>query len=128
MENQGSKNFNEQMRDRTLNMSIQVEELVSSRKIPMLSRHAVLQLVRSSSSVAANFRAATRARSYAEFFAKICIVVEECDETQYWLDYLIGTGFLALPESLILKGEVLQLVKIFTTMKKNIEKKLNGIL
>jgi four helix bundle protein len=107
-------------------MSIQVEELVTSRKIPMLSRHAVLQVVRSSSSVAANFRAATRARSYAEFFAKICLVVEECDETQFWFDYLIGTGFLTLPESRIAKEEILQLVKIFTTMKKNIEKKLNG--
>ena len=108
-------------------MSIGVEELVKSRKTPLLSRHAVLQVVRSSSSVAANFRAATRARSYAEFFAKICLVVEECDETQYWFDYLIGIGYLALPESKTLKEEILQLVKIFTTMKKNMESKLKGV-
>jgi len=48
----------------------------------------VNQIIRSSSSVAANFRAATRARSDAAFYAKICIVVEECDETLFWLDYL----------------------------------------
>jgi four helix bundle protein len=44
--------------------------------------------LRSSSSVAANWRVATRARSDAEFYSKICIVAEECDETQFWFEYL----------------------------------------
>ncbi len=43
------------------------------------------QLLRSATSVAANYRAACRARSQAEFFSKISIVVEEADETLFWV-------------------------------------------
>ena len=43
------------------------------------------QLIRSASSVAANYRASCRGRSRAEWFSKICIVVEEADETEFWL-------------------------------------------
>jgi four helix bundle protein len=46
------------------------------------------QIIKSSTSTAANYRAACRARSSKEFFAKISIVVEECDETLYWLETL----------------------------------------
>ena len=46
------------------------------------------QLLRSATSVAANYRAACRARSKKEFIAKVGIVIEECDETQFWLELL----------------------------------------
>ncbi|MBC6994177.1 four helix bundle protein [Lewinella lacunae] len=46
------------------------------------------QLLKSATSAAANYRAACRARSKKEFFAKICIVVEETDETLFWLELL----------------------------------------
>lgn len=46
------------------------------------------QLVKSATSTGANYRAACRARSKAEFFSKICIVVEEADETEYWLEII----------------------------------------
>lgn len=46
------------------------------------------QIIKSATSTAANYRAACRARSTNEFFAKICIVVEEADETQFWLEIL----------------------------------------
>jgi len=46
------------------------------------------QLLKSSTSVAANYRAACRARSDAEFFSKISIVVEEADETLFWLELI----------------------------------------
>lgn len=49
------------------------------------------QVIKSATSTAANYRAACRARSKKEFFAKICIVVEECDETEFWLEMLIDT-------------------------------------
>jgi four helix bundle protein len=45
-------------------------------------------LVKSATSVGANYRAACRGRSKAEFFSKICIVVEEADETEYWLEVI----------------------------------------
>jgi len=46
------------------------------------------QLVKSSTSTGANYRAACRARSKAEFYSKICIVVEEADESEYWLEII----------------------------------------
>jgi four helix bundle protein len=55
------------------------------------------QLLRSGSSVYANYRAACRARSKAEFFSKISIVVEEADETEMWLDLLIDSSISETP-------------------------------
>jgi len=51
------------------------------------------QIIKSATSVAANYRAACRGRSQAEFFSKICIVVEEADESVFWLEMIEGTGF-----------------------------------
>ena len=47
------------------------------------------QIIKSATSVAANYRAACRARSKKEWYAKLCIVVEECDETVFWLELLM---------------------------------------
>lgn len=50
------------------------------------------QFIRSASSVGANYRAACRSRSKAEFFAKLSIVVEEADETAFWIEILTESG------------------------------------
>ncbi len=50
------------------------------------------QLLRSGTSVAANYRAAIRSRSTAEFAAKMGIVEEECDESLFWLELLVDSG------------------------------------
>lgn len=46
------------------------------------------QLIKAATSTGANYRAACRARSKAEFFSKVCIVVEEVDESEYWLEII----------------------------------------
>jgi four helix bundle protein len=51
--------------------------------------------LRSATSVAANYRAACRARSHAEFVAKIGVVVEEIDETVFWLEFLVDVGLVS---------------------------------
>ena len=51
------------------------------------------QLLRSGMSVGANYRVACRAKSPADFIAKMGIVEEECDETIYWMELLIESGF-----------------------------------
>lgn len=56
------------------------------------TRDSALQLMRAASSAAANYRAATRARSHAEFTAKIGIALEEADEAVFWLAHLQGIG------------------------------------
>ncbi len=65
------------------------------------------QLLRSSTSVGANYRAVCRAKSRADFVAKLCIVEEECDESLYWLEMLVETNHvkLVLVSELMKEGE-----------------------
>jgi len=60
----------------------------------------IKQLLRSGTSVGANYRAACRARSNADFIGKMKIVEEECDESLYWMEILIEAG-LASPDRLL---------------------------
>jgi four helix bundle protein len=77
------------------------------------SKQAALQLRRASSSVGANHRAAGIARSHAELTAKIGIVLEEADESLYWLEYLQSNSLAAGPDLTDLIKEALELTKIF---------------
>ena len=77
------------------------------------------QLLRSGSSVYANYRAANRARSKAEFFSKISVSVEEADETEMWLDLLIGSNISDKPETNKLHAESMEILKIMATIRKN---------
>jgi four helix bundle protein len=76
------------------------------------------QLLRSGTSVAANYRAVCRARSRAEFIAKIGIVVEEADETVFWLELLVESGMV--PEQLIapIHKEANELLAIFAASQR----------
>ena len=65
-----------------------------------------------------NYRAACRARSPAEFIAKICITVEEADEAQGWLETLIDSGIATSPEARRLLQESTELLKIFAASKR----------
>jgi four helix bundle protein len=76
------------------------------------------QVLRSGSSVYANYRAANRARSKSEFFSKISIVVEEADETEMWLDLLIHSNISNNEESIRLNNESLEILKIMATIRK----------
>ena len=76
------------------------------------------QLGRSASSIAANYRAACRGRSHAEFVAKIGLVEEEADESTFWLDILPDTKNATLEETGPLLKESRELTAIFTTANK----------
>jgi four helix bundle protein len=65
-----------------------VEALPKSQAASVLGR----QLLRSGTSVGANYRAACRAKSRADFIAKLTIVEEECDESLFWMELLIEAG------------------------------------
>jgi len=71
------------------------------------------QVLRSGTSVAANYRTACRARSKAEFVAKIGLVVEEIDETVSWLELLVETGIVARSRMEGLQKEATELLVIF---------------
>ncbi len=110
-------NFNQLFRDRTKNFSIAIIKSLSP--LPYSDDLSVIrkQIIRSSTSVAANYRAVSRARSEKEKFAKICIVVEEIDETQFWLELIEELKYLNQENILDLKNECNELVKVMTSYK-----------
>ena len=72
------------------------------------------QLLRSGTSVGANYRAACRSRSKAEFIAKIGTVVEEADESAFWMELIVEDGLLKQELVLPLHAEAEELTAIFT--------------
>ena len=100
------------LRDRTKAFAMRVVRMYLA--IPNSAAGQVLgkQVLRSGTSVAANFREASRARSKAEFVAKLGIVEQELDETVLWLDFIVEAELL--PESKIasLREEAEELIKI----------------
>jgi four helix bundle protein len=78
----------------------------------------VQQVLRSATGMAANYRAAGRSRSKAEFIAKIGVVVEEADETVFWLEMLLDSGMVRPEKLQNLLAEATQLVAIFTASRK----------
>jgi four helix bundle protein len=106
------------LQQRTKQFSIRIIRLY--RKLPRTAEAQVIgkQLLRSATSVGANYRAVCRARSKAEFIAKIGMVVEEADESIYWLELLIETEIFkpAVLESLV--KEARELTAIFTSSQR----------
>ncbi len=94
------------------------------QKLPKTNEANIIgkQLLRSSTSVAANYRAACRARSDAEFFSKISIVVEEADESLFWLELLQESGISNSESVHQLLKEAEELVKITNTIRHNRKK------
>lgn len=90
-------NLEEQFKFRTKQLALRVIRLVDalprSRSADVVGR----QLLRSATSVGANYRAACRAKSAADMIAKLSIVEEEADETLFWLELLVESGLV--PES-----------------------------
>jgi four helix bundle protein len=77
-----------------------------------------LSHIKLATSVGANYRAACRGRSKAEFYSKICIVVEEADETEYWLELILETNLSKNNHEVIrLLKESNEITKILTKAK-----------
>jgi len=77
------------------------------------------QVLRSGTSVGANYREASRARSKAEFISKVGDCLKEIDETEFWLELLVGSGCISESKMAGLLDETRQLIAIFTTIDKN---------
>ena len=80
-----------------------------------VGRHFRQTVVASGTSVGANYRAATRARSRADFIAKLGIAEEECDETIYWMDMLIELKLIREHRTRELRGEAEELLAIIVS-------------
>ena len=77
---------------RTKAYALQVIDLVEHLPLDTVTRTLGQQLLRAGTSVAANYRAAVRGKSTADFIAKIGIVEEECDETLLWMELLVESN------------------------------------
>ena len=103
----------EELRNRTKQFAYRIIRLF--RSLPRTTEAQVIgkQLLRSGTAVAANYRATGRARSRAEFVSKIGIVVEETDETLFWLECLADNGIVRQTRLHDLIAEANQLLAIF---------------
>jgi four helix bundle protein len=90
------------------------------RKIPDTAegRHFANQLLRAGTGVGANYRAACRGRSKPDFIAKLGIVIEEADETEFWLDLMGRADVLTVDALKALRVEANELAAIFTQSQK----------
>lgn len=84
--------FAESFKKRTKLYAIKIIKLC--RKLPSTREASIIstQLIKAGTSVASNYRAACRARSDKAFYAKLCIVVEEADESVFWLEIIRDAG------------------------------------
>jgi four helix bundle protein len=84
----------QELRARLADLAVRVATMTRPLVTDAGARYGATQLARAASSAAANYRAATVARSHAEFTSKIGTALEEADETVYWLEYLSRVGWL----------------------------------
>jgi len=119
MERLTNQEFNDSMRERTKKFALQVIALSDNLSGKESAKVINRQLLRSATSVAANFRAACRGRSKAEFYSKICIVVEEADETQFWFEMLADSKLMVNNHSDVMKliSEISEILAITTSIK-----------
>ena len=103
----------EQLKSRTQEFALRIIRLF--RSLPRSTEAQVMgkQLLRSATSVAANYRACGRARSKPEFIAKIGTVVEEADETVFWLEMLVKADIVLPAKMEPLLKEANELLAIF---------------
>ena len=111
------------LKDRTKAFSLRVIRLVEALPKGRTSNLIGGQLIRCGTSVGANYRAASRAKSKKDFIAKMCIVEEECDEAIYWMELLNETEIMKESRLSELKTEAEEILRIMVasinTAKRN---------
>ena len=103
----------EQLRARTKQFAIRIVRVFKSLPKNDEARIIGKQLLRAGTSVAANYRAVCRSRSKAEFISRMSVVVEEADETAFWLELLIETSIIPGVRLRDLLTEANELLAIF---------------
>jgi four helix bundle protein len=107
---------------RTKQFALRIFKLVGALPQTIQGRAVAAQLIRSGTSVAANYRTACRARSKSEFVAKLGLVEEEADESAFWLELIIETKLLDAAKVKPLLTEADEIVAIMASSKKTAAK------
>ena len=100
------------LKRRTKAFALRILKLVDALPKTAAGRALASQIVRSGTSIAANYRAACRAKSTADFIAKMGIVEEEADETLFWLELLEESEFVTPAKLTAIKQEANELIAI----------------
>jgi four helix bundle protein len=108
----------DQLKKRTKEFSLRVIRVVESLPIKGPGQVIGHQLLRSGTSVGANYRSACRAKSQADFINKIHICEEEADESLFWMELLVESGLVAAEKLNDLMLETNELVAIFSSSAK----------
>jgi four helix bundle protein len=106
-----------ELKQRTKKFALRVLRLVAALPRNIEGRAIAGQLVRSGTSVGANYRAACRGRSKAEFISKLGTVEEEADESAFWLELIIDGGLLKPERVAILHQEAEELTAIMAASR-----------
>jgi four helix bundle protein len=107
---------------RTKQFSLQLIRFLESLPKNYLGETLGRQLLKSGTSIGANYREANRVESKADFIHKLAIVEKEASETLYWLELMLEGGIGGNQEAIKLMQEAKQLLAIFTAAGKNIER------
>jgi four helix bundle protein len=105
----------EELQERTRRFALRIIKLF--RSLPKTDEARILgkQVLRSGTSIGANYRAASRVRSRAEFVAKLGVVLEEADETAFWLELMRDARIFPEAKLQDIVDEAKELVAIFVT-------------
>ena len=107
-----------ELKQRTKDFAHRCVRLALSLPQSQLGRHIANQLIRCSTSVAANYRAACLAQSKAGFIAKLSIVLEEADEAAFWLEFITDEKIMKEEIIIFLLNEANELTSIFCASRK----------
>ena len=113
------------LKNRTKQFTIGIFNFAESLDYSIVKKVVVNQITKSGSSVGANYRSACRGRSDAEFLSKMNIVLEEADETLFWLEIIEEMNWKNNDELQRLLKEANELIAIFVTIIKNTKNRIN---
>lgn len=115
----------DELKIRTKKFSLMIIDLVEKLPNTISSKAIANQMVRSGTSVGANYRAVCRARSDREFIAKMTIVIEEADETLFWIEILQEKKWVNYSDLNLIWKEGNELTAIFVSSIKTIKSRMN---
>ena len=115
----------QEMKERTKRFALRIIKLVDALPTSTSAHVIGKQLLRSGTSVGANYRAVCRAKSTADFISKLCIVEEEADESVYWMELLVDSKLIKENRLASLMDEGHQILAIIVSSIKTSKRKRN---
>jgi four helix bundle protein len=118
---------NEDLKNRTKQFALRIIKLGKSLKGDDIDRILLKQLIRSATSVAANYRAAIKAKSKKDFVYKLNVIEEEADESYFWLEIICEAEIIKAEKFFLLIKEAKELTAIFTAQGRTAKANLKNL-